>query len=158
MQTKLFSGNPSFAYRIYMKIVKTNWLSVVFYLPADGKLGDRCLPKLPLAPSNNSLAEAIGFIDVIWFKHSAATVVAAFEVEHTTSIYSGILRLLDLAQHDAGQSLKGLYLVAPDNREHEDRLQLNRPAFRKISELHIKYLPCGEWIGIEKAWPDSERS
>jgi type II restriction enzyme len=110
----------------------------------SGKLGDRCLAQLPIHMTEKGLAEAISFIDVIWFKRGVASVVAAFEVEHTTSIYSGILRLLDLAHHDTGESLKSLYLVAPDNREHEVRLQLNRPAFQKISELHIKYLPYGE--------------
>ncbi|HSN13910.1 MAG TPA: type II restriction endonuclease, partial [Anaeromyxobacteraceae bacterium] len=38
----------------------------------------------------------------------------------------------------------GLYLVAPDAREDEVRRQLARPAFRRIGELAVKYLPYGE--------------
>lgn len=36
-------------------------------------------------------------IDVLWIEQSSQKVAAAFEVEHTASIYSGIVRLLDLA-------------------------------------------------------------
>ena len=39
----------------------------------------------------------MALIDVIWFA-SEGTPSAAFEVEHTTSVYPGIVRLLDLAQ------------------------------------------------------------
>ena len=38
----------------------------------------------------------------------------------------------------------GLFLVAPDNRESEVRAQLARPAFRKISDLHVRWLPYGK--------------
>ena len=58
---------------------------------------------------------------------------AAFEVEHTTSIYSGIVRMLDLAA-STGNAVRGLYLVAPDAREDDVRRQLLRPAFRRIGE------------------------
>ena len=73
----------------------------------------------------------------------AGTSQPAFEVEHSTSIYSGIVRLLDLAlgsdtpDHD-------LFLVAPDDRENEVRAQLRRPAFRHISQLRVRYLPYSE--------------
>lgn len=98
-----------------------------------GRLGDGCLAALP-----PTLDE---FIDVIWLQ--GEKVVAAFEVEHTTSIYSGILRLLDLAQAAPAQAA-GLYLVAPDKREEDVRAQLRRPAFAKLSDLKMRYLPYGE--------------
>ena len=71
-------------------------------------------------------------------------VAAAFEVEHTTSIYSGIVRLLDLALGAAAPDLAGLFLVAPDDREDEVRAQLRRPAFARVSDLHVQYLPYGD--------------
>lgn len=109
----------------------------------DGKLGDRCLTQLPDALANAPGAEAIRLIDVLWLAKDTGVVTAAFEVEHTTSIYSGIVRLLDLAL-GAASAVHSLFVVAPDDRESEVRAQLARPAFRRISELRLRYLPYSE--------------
>lgn len=109
-----------------------------------GKLGDGCLTRLPLEIANPAIVDTVGFIDVLWFREHENATIAAFEVEHSTSIYSGILRLLDLAQSEVGKAVKGMYLVAPDSREDDVRAQLTRPAFRAISDLQIRYLPYGE--------------
>ncbi len=84
--------------------------------------------------------ESVPLIDVIWLDRGGEQAAAAFEVEHTTSIYSGIMRMLDLASGPA-KAVRGLYLVAPDGREDDVRKQLMRPAFRRIGELAVKYLP-----------------
>ena len=64
---------------------------------AGGRLADQCLSQLPEKLLENSSADAIRLIDVIWLERTTAELAAAFEVEHTTSIYSGIVRMLDLA-------------------------------------------------------------
>ncbi len=110
----------------------------------DGVLGDGCLEELPPALARGPGCDTIRLIDVIWFDRVTADVAAAFEVEHTTSIYSGIVRLLDLAQTGNDNAVRGLYLVAPDEREADVRAQLQRPAFRRVSELHVRYLPYSE--------------
>ena len=56
---------------------------------------------------------------MLWLDRSTSEVVAASKVEHTTSIYSGIVRMLDLALVAPGQAIASLYLGA-------------------------RYLPCGE--------------
>ncbi|MBI2520743.1 MAG: type II restriction endonuclease [Bdellovibrio sp.] len=110
----------------------------------SGRLGDGCLSELPDSiKSLGAVAEVISRIDILWLK--SGSVVAAFEVEHTTSIYSGILRLCDLALCEGGRAIKGLYLVAPDEREEDVRQQLARPAFQSVSSLGVKYLPYGEF-------------
>ncbi len=106
----------------------------------SGRLGDGCLTVLPEPLAR---VDSIPLIDVIWFEHATSDVAAAFEVEHTTSIYSGIVRMLDLAA-STGNAVRGLYLVAPDAREDEVRRQLLRPAFRRIEELSVKYLAYGD--------------
>lgn len=83
-------------------------------------------------------------IDVLWLEPDGERVAAAFEVEHTTSIYSGIVRLLDLALGVPDATVRGLFLVAPDDREHEVRAQLTRPAFGRVRDLSLRYLPYGE--------------
>ncbi|MBK7878930.1 MAG: hypothetical protein IPJ77_25010 [Planctomycetes bacterium] len=57
---------------------------------------------------------AIELIDVLWIK-GKSQVVAAFEVESTTSIYSGLLRMSDLAATAPNISFP-LYIVVPEAR------------------------------------------
>ncbi len=106
----------------------------------DGRLGDRCLTALPEPLASVDGAEAVRLIDVLWLQRGTAHVEAAFEVEHSTSIYSGIVRMLDLALGSQGGALRGLFLVAPASREGEVRTQMRRPAFRSITGLAVRYL------------------
>lgn len=109
---------------------------------SEGKLSDGCLDELPLSVAGGG--DAVALIDVVWFTADGAP-TAAFEVEHTTSIYSGIVRLLDLAQGAEVASNLPLFLVAPDSRETEVREQLQRPAFRtSTANLCLRYLSYGE--------------
>ncbi|MGH7521089.1 MAG: type II restriction endonuclease [Gemmatimonadales bacterium] len=108
---------------------------------ASGRLGDGCLDTLPAPLEQAPGAEAVRLIDVIWFDRASGQVAGAFEVEHTTSIYSGIVRLLDLALGDRNQPVRGLFLVAPDAREGDVREQLARPAFSRVADLHVRFLP-----------------
>ena len=101
------------------------------------------MTSLPSQVTSGPAADAIGLIDVLWLEPEGH-IRAAFEVEHTTSIYSGIVRMLDLALSGEPGIARGLYLVAPDSREEEVRAQLRRPAFSRVSDLHVRYLPYGE--------------
>ena len=111
---------------------------------AGGRLGDGCLEALPEALADGPGGDAVRLIDVLWLTPGTAQVVAAFEVEHTTSIHSGIVRLLDLALGAAAGSARGLFLVAPDDREDQVRAQLARPAFSRIGDLRVRFLPYSE--------------
>ncbi len=108
-----------------------------------GRLGEGCLPALPTSLSSAPGADAIRLIDVVWLERGSGRVAAAFEVEHTTSIYSGIVRLLDLALGPAQEAAQGLFLVAPDAREDDVRSQLARPAFSRVADLNVRFLPYG---------------
>ncbi|KAA9011675.1 MULTISPECIES: type II restriction endonuclease [Alphaproteobacteria] len=112
----------------------------------DGvRLGEGCLESLPTSISTSTGADAIRLIDVLWLEQGGDRVAAAFEVEHSTSIYSGIVRMLDLALSGSDlHATAGLFLVAPDARESEVRAQIARPAFNRIADLEIAYLPYGE--------------
>lgn len=107
-----------------------------------GKLGDGCLTELPPAVNDIDGADSVRLIDVLWLFSGSDRIAAAFEVEHSTSIYSGILRLLDLATGVSQEAGLHLFLVAPDAREKDVREQLLRPAFRsKIME--VKFISYG---------------
>ncbi len=108
-----------------------------------GLLKDGCVDALPEPLASGPGADFVPLIDVLWLDRASCRVEAAFEVEHTTTIQTGIMRMLDLAETQVG-GLKGLYLVAPDDREDEVRRRLQRPAFRRIAELNVRWLPYGE--------------
>ena len=52
----------------------------------------------------------------------------AFEVEHTTSIYSGLLRMADLLAMQPRMNIM-LHIVAPIDRRDQVRREIVRPVF-----------------------------
>lgn len=84
---------------------------------AGGRLADGCLDALPGPLNGAAVADVIHLIDVLWIDVASGNVAAAFEVEHMTSIYSGMVRMLDLALGLPAGSCGALFLVAPDARE-----------------------------------------
>ena len=123
--------------------VASNDRSRVF---GTGRVADGCRAELPAAFASSSAAETIRLIDILWLDRTSGRAEAAFEVEHTTSIYSGIVRMLDLALGFESEhpSAAAYFLVAPDEREEEVRAQLARPAFSRVRDLALSYLPYGE--------------
>ncbi len=99
-----------------------------------------CVPELPPRDWPREVLETVRLIDVIWLKPETGEIVSAFEVEKSTSIYSGILRLEDLAR-SIPEHRCDLYLVAPDRREKEVMAQLSRPAFRDdLADISLAYI------------------
>ena len=74
--------------------------------------------------------KTIELIDVLWLKNNSF--VAAFEIESTTSIYSGLLRMSDLTAMQPNLNIP-LYLVAPDERRNKVFSEVNRPTFAKLT-------------------------
>lgn len=109
-----------------------------------GRLADHCLDSLPPAFENSLAVETIRLIDVLWLSPAGERVEAAFEVEHTTSIYSGIVRMLDLALGLPEHMAAAYFLVAPDDREDDVQAQFARPAFSRVAELDLRFLPYSE--------------
>ena len=85
----------------------------------------RMKSELPLQ-FDEATNKTIELIDVLWLKGNA--IVAAFEVESTTSIYSGLLRMSDLVAMQPNLNIP-LYLVAPDERREKVISEVNRPTF-----------------------------
>ena len=94
------------------------------------------LPSLDLPPE---VKRTISLIDVIWIDKESCQIACAFEIEKSTSIYSGMLRLQDLAS-SLGDRKYDFFLVAPDNREKEIVAQLQRPSFRNLGSVDFRYL------------------
>lgn len=75
---------------------------------------------------NDATNRTIRHIDVMWLQRSR--IEAAFEVENSTSIYSGILRMADLLALQPNIDVP-LYLVVPDVRLDKALQELQRPVF-----------------------------
>jgi len=104
----------------------------------DQKFSFLCLSCLPAMAVNKDTFSTIGLIDVLWLRKGSNQVVSAFEVEKSTSIYSGILRLSDLAA-SFPKDLRTLFLVVPNKREKEALLQLKRPSIKQ-QDVTIHYI------------------
>ena len=91
------------------------------YEGEDGTL----LERLPLNYDDTTL-RTIENIDVLWLK--GRSIVRAFEVEHTTSIYSGILRMADLLALQPKMDIR-LHLVAPQAKREKVFQEIRRPVF-----------------------------
>lgn len=97
------------------------------------RLGTSSVAALPTFGIGDAAQRIVRLIDVIWFK-GANQIVAAFEIESTTSIYSGLLRMSDLTVL-APNSNFPIFVVAPTARLDKVRAQLRRPTFQTLG-LH----------------------
>jgi hypothetical protein len=88
------------------------------------------LERLPLSYDDTTL-RTIEQIDVIWLR--GRSIVRAFEVEHTTSIYSGILRMADLLSLQPNMDIK-LHIVAPASKREKVFQEIRRPVFSLLEK------------------------
>lgn len=88
------------------------------------------LERLPLNYDDTTL-RTIEQIDVLWLR--GRSIVRAFEVEHTTSIYSGILRMADLLALQPNMDIK-LHIVAPEAKRERVFQEIRRPVFSLLEK------------------------
>ena len=97
------------------------------------------LGRLPNFGFDESTRRIVQNIDVLWL---AGNVIAkAYEIESTTMIYSGLLRLNDLVLSQPNVQI-GLHLVAGQSRRGKVYSQLTRPTFRTL-------LPICQFVTFE---------
>lgn len=97
----------------------------------DEMLGAECVNQLPLTGFSDAARSIIEYVDVIWLDDNY--IVKMFEVESTTSIYSGILRMIDFIVKVPNLAVD-MYIVAAENDEELVRKQIDRPTFQHILE------------------------
>jgi hypothetical protein len=127
------------------------------------QLGDLAIAALPTLGFTADALEVVQNIDVLWLYRGL--VVCAFEVEHSTTVYSGILRMSDLAIEQPYGRIR-LFIVAPERRRGKVRKEMRRPTFRqaglgercrflsyenleerlKFAQEHGSYLSVPGWI------------
>lgn len=90
------------------------------------RLGDLSLKSLPPL-ADAEFQRILSRIDVLWLDRDQ--VVAAYEIEHTTDISTGLLRLYDLGALCPPTS--HLCVVVPRERLRKIQFELSRPAFNR---------------------------
>jgi hypothetical protein len=83
------------------------------------------LEELPLG-YDPTTTKTIEQIDVLWLRKRS--IVRAFEVEHTTSVYSGLLRMADLVALQPNINIQ-LHIVAPAEKREKVLQEIMRPVF-----------------------------
>ncbi len=83
------------------------------------------LEDLPLNYDTVTL-DTVEQIDVLWLK--GRSIARAFEVEHTTAVYSGLLRMADLLALQPNMDIR-LHIVAPSYRREKVFREMLRPVF-----------------------------
>ncbi len=77
-------------------------------------------------------------IDVVWKQEFR--IGAAYEIENSTSIYSGLLRFADL-NIIAPNTLYPMFIVAPREKKGRLRAQLRRPTFKRLElDRKVRFL------------------
>jgi hypothetical protein len=92
-------------------------------------LGSLSISELPNLGMGDQPQRVVRLIDVIWLR--GHRIVAAFEVESTTSVYSGLLRMADLNALCPNLSFP-CYISIPAQRREKVRRELSRPAFSSL--------------------------
>jgi hypothetical protein len=88
------------------------------------------LDRLPLNYDDTTL-QTIEQIDVIWLK--GRSMARAFEIEHTTAVYSGLLRMADLLALQPNMDIH-LHIVAPDEKRDKVLKEIKRPVFSLLDQ------------------------
>src|SRR3984957_20095835 len=101
---------------------------VIEHVPSD--IHQAFLEALPLNYDDNTL-RTVEQIDVIWMK--GRSMARAFEIEHTTAIYSGLLRMADLLALQPNMDIR-LHIVAPDDKREKVMREITRPVFSLLEK------------------------
>jgi hypothetical protein len=113
----------------------------------DGLLGEGCLEDLPLvAPERTRVV--MRNIDVIWFRSGTGIVDRLFEVENSTSVYSGLLRFNDVM---IDYPLEHTFIVGSDDRtQRKFEREIQRRTFEKSGLSRVtKYL---SYASVRELW------
>ncbi len=125
------------------------WIPSIDKSRLDWNIAQKFECRLDLPERYFRVIDVIREIDVMWLKRGSTELTAMFEVEHSTPIYSGLLRFNDL--HLIEPNLKPKFsIVSNDLRRALFLRQINRPTFRTsgLSELcnFLEYKDVYGWF------------
>jgi len=95
----------------------------------DWDLAEKFICRSELPSRYEKVDDVIREVDVVWLQRGASELRAMFEVEHSTPIYTGLLRFNDLHLIEPHLKLK-FSIVSNDIRRSLFLRQINRPTFK----------------------------
>lgn len=94
------------------------------------------------SPIRAKTPQSIERIDVLWLQDD--NIVAAFEVEHSTNIDSGLLHMSDMLVAMKGTTIL-TFIVAPNGRLDEAKRKMNRPTFKETGQTDsCRFIPYSD--------------
>ena len=126
MQSTIARIGAEMGFRIW--VPRSDKQRVFQHVPSD--IHQAFLDVLPLNYDDNTL-RTVEQIDVIWMK--GRSMARAFEIEHTTAIYSGLLRMADLLALQPNMDIR-LHIVAPDDKREKVMREITRPVFSLLEK------------------------
>jgi hypothetical protein len=121
IQSKLVEIGATMGFKIWLP--RTDKNRICDLIPE--KVQAAILEELPLNYDDTTL-DTVEQIDVLWLK--GRSIARAFEVEHTTAVYSGLLRMADLLALQPNMDIR-LHIVAPYERREKVFREMSRPVF-----------------------------
>lgn len=92
-------------------------------------------------------------IDILFFEKERDILTHAFEVEHTPTIYSGLLRLNDIAESYPSENVKFFIVSQGENKDKFYR-ELERPSFYLLRKHNCKFL---DYQQVDEEWKELEK-
>ena len=144
VQAKVAEIGAEMGFRIW--VPRNDKARVLAHCPDGSK--QSFLDELPLNYDDATL-RTVEQIDVIWLK--GRSMARAFEIEHTTAVYSGLLRMADLLALQPNMDIR-LHIVAPDERREKVLREIKRPVFSLLERGalygHCTFLPYSAVEGL----------
>ena len=120
-QAKVAQIGAEMGFRVWVpRNDKTRVLEII-----PSTMHEKFLELLPLNYDDATL-RTVEQIDVLWLK--GRSMARAFEIEHTTAIYSGLLRMADLLALQPNMDIR-LHIVAPPDKRERVLREIRRPVF-----------------------------
>lgn len=102
---------------------------------------------------NEDVVEIAKRIDVLFFEKERNILTHAFEVEHTSAIYSGLLRLNDIAESYPSDKVK-FFIISSDSNRERFYQQLDRPSFSLLRKYNCEFLNYKE---VNEEWKEVKK-
>jgi type II restriction enzyme len=115
------------------------------------KLGEfpgviRSLGEIPILYTNE-IKEAASLIDCIWFTQNIDRIPAVIEIEHSTGVISGLVRMQKL--HSLAPALSTTFtIVAPNELRNKVVNEANQSVFRVLNTKYMPYSTVRELYGL----------
>ena len=105
------------------------WIPPIDRSKLDWGLADKFVCRRELPSRYEQIEDVVREVDIVWLQRGSSEFKAMFEVEHSTPIYSGLLRFNDLHLIEPNLKLK-FSIVSNDIRRSLFLRQINRPTFK----------------------------